>query len=89
MQFQLPDFRAARVLVAGDLMLDRYWVGEARRVSQEAPVPVVDVDHIEDRPGGAANMGLNVVSMGASCTLIGAVGDDEAGRAVEAAGIIA
>lgn len=80
----LPSLQDVHLIVVGDLMLDRYWFGEATRVSQEAPVPVVDVAHIEDRPGGAANVALNVVSMGASCTLIGAVGDDEAGRALEA-----
>ena len=79
----LPSLQDVHIVVVGDLMLDRYWFGEASRVSQEAPVPVVDVDHIEDRPGGAANVALNVVSMGARCTLIGAVGDDEAGRALE------
>ncbi|MEM1229750.1 MAG: bifunctional D-glycero-beta-D-manno-heptose-7-phosphate kinase/D-glycero-beta-D-manno-heptose 1-phosphate adenylyltransferase HldE [Pseudomonadota bacterium] len=81
---QLPSLRDVRCLVVGDLMLDRYWFGAAERVSQEAPVPVVDVDHTEDRPGGAANTALNIVSMGAACTLIGVVGDDEAGRALEA-----
>jgi D-beta-D-heptose 7-phosphate kinase/D-beta-D-heptose 1-phosphate adenosyltransferase len=79
----LPSLQDVHLIVVGDLMLDRYWFGEATRVSQEAPVPVVDVDHIEDRPGGAANVALNVVSMGASCTLIGAVGNDEAGQALE------
>jgi len=89
---KLPSLQDVHIVVVGDLMLDRYWFGEATRVSQEAPVPVVDVDHIEDRPGGAANVALNVVSMGARCTLIGAVGDDEAGRVLEetlnAAGVV-
>lgn len=89
---KLPSLQDVHIVVVGDLMLDRYWFGEATRVSQEAPVPVVDVDHIEDRPGGAANVALNVVSMGARCTLIGAVGDDEAGRSLEetltAAGVV-
>ncbi len=80
---KLPSLQDVHIVVVGDLMLDRYWFGEATRVSQEAPVPVVDVDHVEDRPGGAANVALNVVSMGARCTLIGAVGDDEAGRTLE------
>ncbi len=88
----LPSLQQVHVLVVGDLMLDRYWVGEARRVSQEAPVPVVDVDHAEDRPGGAANVALNVASLGARCTLVGFVGDDEAGeilrRSLSAAGVI-
>ncbi len=68
------------MLVVGDVMLDRYWVGNASRVSQEAPVPVVDVAHVEDRPGGAANVALNVASLGARCTLVGIVGRDDAAR---------
>jgi D-beta-D-heptose 7-phosphate kinase/D-beta-D-heptose 1-phosphate adenosyltransferase len=80
------------VLVVGDVMLDRYWIGDARRVSQEAPVPVVDVQRTEDRPGGAANVALNVASLGARCTLVGLVGDDEAARTLRerltAAGVI-
>jgi D-beta-D-heptose 7-phosphate kinase/D-beta-D-heptose 1-phosphate adenosyltransferase len=80
----LPSLQAVHVVVVGDVMLDRYWYGNASRVSQEAPVPVVDVDHIEDRPGGAANVALNIVSLGAGCTLIGAIGDDEAGEAMAA-----
>jgi len=60
------------------VMLDRYWIGDARRVSQEAPVPVVDVQRTEDRPGGAANVALNVASLGARCTLVGLVGADPA-----------
>ncbi len=87
----LPSLQAVHVVVVGDVILDRYWFGNARRVSQEAPVPVVDVDHVEDRPGGAANVALNVVSMGARCTLIGIIGADEAGRSLtatlEAAGV--
>jgi D-beta-D-heptose 7-phosphate kinase / D-beta-D-heptose 1-phosphate adenosyltransferase len=84
MKLQIPNFHAAHVLVVGDLMLDRYWFGHASRISQEAPVPVVEVDGLEERPGGAANVALNVAALGASCTLIGAVGDDDAGRALEA-----
>ncbi|MEQ8991713.1 MAG: bifunctional D-glycero-beta-D-manno-heptose-7-phosphate kinase/D-glycero-beta-D-manno-heptose 1-phosphate adenylyltransferase HldE [Pseudomonadales bacterium] len=77
---KLPSLQNVHVLVVGDVMLDRYWIGSARRVSQEAPVPVVDVERTEDRPGGAANVALNVASLGARCTLVGAVGDDEAAR---------
>lgn len=77
---KLPSLDSVHVLVVGDVMLDRYWLGAARRVSQEAPVPVVDVEHTEDRPGGAANVALNVASLGARCTLVGLVGSDEAGR---------
>jgi D-beta-D-heptose 7-phosphate kinase / D-beta-D-heptose 1-phosphate adenosyltransferase len=74
----LPDFTRARVLVAGDLMLDRYWSGTAQRVSPEAPVPVVRVDAMEDRPGGAANVALNLAALGCQTALVGVTGDDEA-----------
>jgi len=60
-------------------MLDRYWQGPADRISPEAPVPVINVMHQEARPGGAANVALNLVSLGAQCTLVGLIGDDEAG----------
>ena len=78
----LPSLQNIHVLVIGDVMLDRYWQGDAERVSQEAPVPVVDVKQVVDQPGGAANVALNVVSLGARCTLVGAVGADEAGEAL-------
>ena len=71
------------VLVVGDVMLDRYWHGATRRVSPEAPVPVVEVEHTEDCPGGAANVALNVKSLGAMCTLLGCVGDDALGQALK------
>ena len=64
-------------------MLDRYWHGPARRVSPEAPVPVVDVEHTEDCPGGAANVALNVRGLGAQCTLLGCVGDDARGETLK------
>jgi D-beta-D-heptose 7-phosphate kinase/D-beta-D-heptose 1-phosphate adenosyltransferase len=80
----LPSLRDVHVLVVGDVMLDRYWIGAARRVSQEAPVPVVDVEHTEDRPGGAANVALNVASLGARCTLVGLTGEDEAAGTLSA-----
>lgn len=76
----LPNLSAVHVVVVGDVMVDRYWHGDARRVSQEAPVPVVEVDRVEDRPGGAANVALNVAALGAQCTLIGVVGDDKEGQ---------
>ena len=72
----------ARVLVVGDVMLDRYWFGEVERISPEAPVPVVHVAKREDRLGGAANVARNVVSLGAKVTLAGVVGQDEAGAKV-------
>jgi len=74
----LPDFAAAHVLVAGDVMLDRYWQGPTSRISPEAPVPVVKIQRDETRPGGAANVALNVASLGGSACLLGVVGHDEA-----------
>jgi len=74
----LPSLQAVHVLVVGDLMLDRYWSGPAHRLSQEAPVPVVHVEQIEEYPGGAANVALNIASLGAHCTLVGVVGNDDA-----------
>lgn len=81
---KLPSLQDVHIVVVGDLMLDRYWFGDARRISQEAPVPIVDVDRIEDRPGGAANVALNVTSLGARCTLIGLVGKDDAAATLAA-----
>lgn len=75
---------AARVLVVGDVMLDRYWFGEVERISPEAPVPVVRVARTEVRLGGAANVALNVHSLGARARLLGVIGDDEAGRQLNA-----
>lgn len=72
-----------RVLVVGDVMLDRYWFGEVNRISPEAPVPVVKVMRKEDRLGGAANVARNCVALGAQASLIGLVGLDEAGQAVQ------
>ncbi|MBL8446428.1 MAG: D-glycero-beta-D-manno-heptose-7-phosphate kinase [Zoogloeaceae bacterium] len=76
----LPDFSAARVLVAGDVMLDRYWHGPTSRISPEAPVPVVRVRGDEVRAGGAGNVALNAAVLGCRATVVGLVGDDEAGR---------
>jgi rfaE bifunctional protein kinase chain/domain len=75
--------RAGRVLVAGDVMLDRYWFGDVERISPEAPVPVVRVARTEERPGGAANVARNAAALGARTTLLSVVGEDEAGAAVE------
>lgn len=72
-----------RILVAGDAMLDRYWFGTVERISPEAPVPIVRVEEVEERAGGAANVAMNVASMGASCTLCSVVGDDEAGKSLQ------
>ena len=72
----------ARVLVIGDVMLDRYWFGEVERISPEAPVPVVHVAKREDRLGGAANVARNIVALGAQATLVGVIGQDEAATQV-------
>lgn len=72
----------ARILVVGDIMLDRYWFGEVERISPEAPVPVVRVVKREDRLGGAANVARNIVALGAQATLVGFVGEDEAALSV-------
>ena len=74
----------ARVLVVGDPMLDRYWHGAVERISPEAPVPVVKVGREEERIGAAANVAYNVVTLGAQASFLGVVGDDEAGRRLEA-----
>jgi D-glycero-beta-D-manno-heptose-7-phosphate kinase len=73
-----------RVLVVGDVMLDRYWFGEVERISPEAPVPVVHVGKREDRLGGAANVARNAAALGAAVTLAGIVGRDEPGQVVHA-----
>lgn len=74
------NFSNTRILVVGDLMLDRYWYGPVSRISPEAPVPVVKVDRSEERPGGAGNVALNLAALGAGVTLVGVIGDDEAGK---------
>ena len=71
---RIPPFGQARVLVAGDVMLDRYWHGPTGRISPEAPVPVVRVTELEDRPGGAANVALNMAALGARAELVGLTG---------------
>lgn len=76
-----PSFANSRVLVVGDVMLDRYWYGDTGRISPEAPVPVVKIGEEERRLGGAANVALNLACMGAQARLIGVVGDDEPAQA--------
>jgi D-beta-D-heptose 7-phosphate kinase/D-beta-D-heptose 1-phosphate adenosyltransferase len=75
---QLPNYATARILVVGDLMLDRYWHGPTSRISPEAPVPVVHVKHDEVRAGGAGNVALNIAALGAKTSLLGFVGEDQA-----------
>ncbi|WP_136254755.1 bifunctional D-glycero-beta-D-manno-heptose-7-phosphate kinase/D-glycero-beta-D-manno-heptose 1-phosphate adenylyltransferase HldE [Onishia niordana] len=77
MKLDLTALEQARLLVVGDVMLDRYWHGGTSRISPEAPVPVVKVNGGEDRPGGAANVALNISSLGARAALAGLVGDDD------------
>jgi len=78
MKVDIPAFDKARVLVVGDIMLDRYWYGPTQRISPEAPVPVVKIQQDEDRPGGAANVALNIASLNGNVTLAGITGEDEA-----------
>ncbi|MDO9777408.1 PfkB family carbohydrate kinase, partial [Glaesserella parasuis] len=78
-----PQFNNAKVLVLGDVMLDRYWFGATNRISPEAPVPVVKVQEREDRAGGAANVAMNIASLNVPVTLHGLVGNDDAGRALD------
>jgi D-beta-D-heptose 7-phosphate kinase/D-beta-D-heptose 1-phosphate adenosyltransferase len=83
MRLEIPAFDTARVLVVGDVMLDRYWHGNTSRISPEAPVPVVHVGEVEERPGGAGNVGLNIASLGAAATVMGVTGADEPARVLE------
>lgn len=83
MNLDMPRFDQARVLVVGDIMLDRYWDGSTARISPEAPVPVVRVEQITDRPGGAGNVALNIAALGAGARLGGYTGDDEMADALE------
>ena len=76
----LVDLSSARLLIVGDVMLDRYWFGDVSRISPEAPVPVVKIDRCEERPGGAANVARNAAALGARVALLSLVGDDEAGE---------
>ena len=77
------QFSKTRLLVVGDVMLDRYWFGDTGRISPEAPVPVVQVEKIDERLGGAANVARNASALGAQTTILGVVGADEAGKRVE------
>lgn len=78
-----PEFDKARILVIGDVMLDRYWSGTAARISPEAPVPVVRVKNTEERVGGAGNVALNIAKLGGHVTLLGVVGADAEGETLK------
>jgi len=73
----LPDYTQSGVLIVGDVMLDRYWYGPTGRISPEAPVPIVKVEDNEERPGGAANVAMNIAALGGHATVVGYVGEDE------------
>lgn len=75
---KLPNYSQASVLVVGDMMLDRNWQGETSRISPEAPVPVVHVRDVDDRPGGAGNVALNIAALESSVTVLGYTGSDDA-----------
>jgi D-beta-D-heptose 7-phosphate kinase/D-beta-D-heptose 1-phosphate adenosyltransferase len=77
MTHQLPHYEKANVLVVGDTMLDKYWHGSTTRISPEAPVPVVHIKEIRELPGGAANVALNIRSLGANVSLLSMTGDDD------------
>jgi D-beta-D-heptose 7-phosphate kinase/D-beta-D-heptose 1-phosphate adenosyltransferase len=83
-KMDMPRFERARLLVLGDVMLDRYWQGGAGRISPEAPVPVVRVEDISDRPGGAGNVALNIASLGAGVAIAAYTGDDEMADSLQA-----
>lgn len=85
MKLDIPKFDTTRILVVGDVMLDRYWHGDTSRISPEAPVPVVKIEESEDSPGGAANVALNIAALGAACNLTGVIGDDAAGQTLQQA----
>lgn len=84
MTISREQLSAASVLVVGDAMLDRYWYGDVDRISPEAPVPVVLVKREEERIGAAANVAVNVASLGAQASFVGVVGADEPGRKLQA-----
>lgn len=79
----IQAFKKARLLIVGDVMLDRYWFGDTERISPEAPVPVVLVSKEDERLGGAANVARNAASVGAQISILGVVGDDEPGKVIE------
>ena len=89
---EIPHFDSAQVLVLGDVMLDRYWMGETNRISPEAPVPVVKVVEIEERAGGAGNVAINIAALGAKASIVGLTGKDDAANSLlnlmEQAGVI-
>jgi rfaE bifunctional protein kinase chain/domain len=80
---KLEKLTATRILVVGDVMLDQYWMGEVKRISPEAPVPIVSVLETSERLGGAGNVARNITALGGECTMLGIVGEDAAGQSIE------
>jgi len=83
MKNTFPQFHTAQVLVIGDLMLDSFYHGKASRISPEAPVPVVNVERIEELPGGAANVAMNIASLGSKSRICGITGLDDAAKVLQ------
>jgi len=83
MKLSLPNFSTARVLVVGDIMLDKYWHGQTSRLSPEAPVPIVHIKEQQERAGGAGNVALNISALGGQATLIGITGQDDAAKQIK------
>ena len=83
MKLTFPQFHTAHVVVIGDVMLDSFYYGKASRISPEAPVPVVNVERLDELPGGAANVAMNLASLGAHCKIIGITGQDEAATTLQ------
>lgn len=79
----LEDISSSKVLIVGDVMLDRYWFGDVNRISPEAPVPIVHIRNEDDRPGGAANVAINVKSLGSETSLLGIIGNDDLGKSLQ------
>ncbi|MDE3022182.1 MAG: D-glycero-beta-D-manno-heptose-7-phosphate kinase [Pseudomonadota bacterium] len=82
-EINLGRLSQAKVLVVGDVMLDRYWFGEVSRISPEAPVPVVHVQRVDERAGGAANVARNISALGGKVSLLSVIGNDEAGDTLQ------
>ncbi|WP_428634763.1 bifunctional D-glycero-beta-D-manno-heptose-7-phosphate kinase/D-glycero-beta-D-manno-heptose 1-phosphate adenylyltransferase HldE [Sedimenticola sp.] len=83
MSLDIPDFTSVKLVVIGDVMLDRYWHGGTHRISPEAPVPVVRIEGDETRPGGAGNVALNIAAVGGQATLFGVTGNDKEAEELE------
>lgn len=83
MNMAIPDFSKAKVLVIGDIMLDRYWQGHTSRISPEAPVPIVKIQTVQENIGGAGNVALNVSALGAEVTLLGILGQDKENKKIQ------